>query len=430
MPLQRRFENALAWILSIEDPAKRKEELALWPKFPGTSRFLYGDLASVIYQGERTSLAGITGDIYASVSGQYPKFAVRTNAPESDPVSIYVDIIEDRQKHNSRVRLFRTLESEESSSRPAPGNAMALYTSGAFWILIAEEFIFDLMLFFENLFRHEGVREVLRMDRLSKIQWMLVEGAALRIAVETLIEHETGHIRNGHYTPGNRTFREYAASVKRPVASSEDEWNLATETIADDRVGYYLGMATAYNAYATFPVTDELKDIGPFVLLNATLIAIFGFFAVAEMHTDSRRRTERKSAGYPSIATRLRLVYDSFTLRLQKVLKDPKVLKQMEDAGIRPTLPLDLNGLTLENKLRLVNEALSRYLNDLDFEQFRAQKRPELKKELKEAVLWVDSPEEDSKRLGEINSLIKNMECHQEYWEPYSYLRFRRESHA
>jgi hypothetical protein len=384
----------------------------------------------VIYQGERTSLAGITADIYSSVSGLYPKFAVRTNTPDSDPVPIYVDIVEDREIHNSRIRLFRTLDSETFSSHPIPGNAMALYTSGAFWILIAEGFIFDLMLFFQNLFSHEGVREVLRIERLSKIQWMLVESAALRIAIETLIEHETGHIRNGHYTPGNRSFREYNANAKQPIDSSPYKWDLATETVADDRAGYYLGFATAFNAYATFPVTEELKDIGPFALLNATLIGIFGFFAVAEMHTDSRSATEKKRAGYPSIATRLRLVYDSFILRLEKALKDFKVLKQMEDAGIRPTLPLDLNGLTLESKLRVVNEALDRYLDDLDFEEFKAKGRPELRKELKEAASWVDSSEEDSKRLDEINSLIKNMESHQEYWEPYSYFRFRRESHA
>jgi len=233
---------------------------------------------------------------------------------------------------------------------------------------------------------------------------MLVEDIATRLAIDTVIHHEVGHVRHGHYTPGNCSFAEYCANGGDAGKSSKRNWNLAAEMAADDVAARMMAMRVVNKQFWSFNMTEEFLAIGPFALLNALILGVFGYFAVVEMKSESRKAQSQQTADYPTIANRLRYFY----MTLSDTLDEQGVV-------------FDEAGLTLFSKLRIVTDALNTYLDDMDISSYVATGRPRIREELKEGIAWVESMEEEKKQLSEIDWLYNNFKDHEPLWKDYSF---------
>jgi hypothetical protein len=195
-----------------------------------------------------------------------------------------IDIVESKDYSDARKFYMRTISKPEGFDKKFRLSSMAsaVLCGDTFWILLPESLVQKIIEFMDEAFRCEPFRKALHFEKLNKMQQILFQTACVRLAVETAIHHEFGHIVHGHTSPRCNTFSKFLKIASNMGAVNCRDWTTAKEMAADDYGGASISKLAFEKRFLTFPTESEFDEIGPFAFTNALLLGVCSYFVLQQ----------------------------------------------------------------------------------------------------------------------------------------------------
>ncbi len=229
----------------------------------------------------------------------FPSWAYDVSA-SGEKYRVQVDFVEKKKFSDFRVRQMRTLSSSVTSgdAKPLAGSPRVFLLDDTFWILLPEDITVAIQSFVNDAFRYQPLRNAMHLEKLDRDQQLLFESAVVRIALETAIHHELGHIMHGHLRPGDTEFLPFVSRHKAIESTNCSEWTNAKEMAADDYAAQSLTASLIGRKFFTFPAQQELEDAGPFAFMNALFMGVCIYYVIQQRTRLEDIRQEARDQGH------------------------------------------------------------------------------------------------------------------------------------